>query len=117
QIVTTTIDGRRRKVILNVGKMAILDVLDAATGEYLFSVDSGTQNIITRIDPKTGPKTIDPDKWPDPNRAAAICPGCSGARAVPPTSYSAQTAFLYLPLTEWCNNFGPEGNKLLTPGI
>jgi alcohol dehydrogenase (cytochrome c) len=117
QIVTTTIDGRRRKVILNVGKMAILDVLDAATGEYLFSVDSGTQNIITHIDPKTGAKTIDPNKWPDPNRPAVICPGVSGARAWPPTSFSPQTAFLYLPLTEWCNNFGPEGNKLLTSGV
>jgi len=117
QIVTTTIDGRRRKVILNVGKMALLDVLDAATGEYLFSVDSGTQNVITHIDPKTGAKTIDMDKWPDPTRPAVICPGVSGARAWPPTSYSAQTAFLYLPLTEWCNNFGTEGSKLLTSGI
>jgi alcohol dehydrogenase (cytochrome c) len=117
QIVTTTIDGRRRKVILNVGKMAILDVLDAATGEYLFSVDSGTQNLITHIDPKTGAKTIDLNKWPDPDRPAVICPGVSGARAWPPTSYSAQTAFLYLPLTEWCNTFGPEGSKLLTSGV
>jgi len=117
QIVTTVIDGRRRKVILNVGKMAILDVLDAATGEYLFSVDSGTQNIITHIDPKTGAKTIDRDKWPDPNRPAVICPGVSGARAWPPTSYSPQTALLYLPLTEWCNNFGTEGSKLLTSGV
>ena len=55
---------------MNVGKMAILDALDAATGEYLFSVDAGTQNVITRIDPKTGAKTIDPTKWPDPDRPA-----------------------------------------------
>ena len=75
QIVTMTIDGRPRKVVMNVGKMAILDALDAETGEYLFSVDSGTQNVITRIDPKTGAKTIDPEKWPDPNRPAVICPG------------------------------------------
>jgi PQQ-dependent dehydrogenase (methanol/ethanol family) len=117
QIVTTTIDGRRRKVILNVGKMAILDVLDAATGEYLYSVDSGTQNVITFIDPKTGAKTIDRSKWPDPNRPAVVCPGVSGARAWPPTSFSPQTSFLYLPLTEWCNNFGAEGSKLLTSGV
>ena len=60
QIVNMTVDGRRRKVVMNVGKMAILDALDAATGEYLFSVDAGTQNVITHIDPKTGAKTIDP---------------------------------------------------------
>jgi alcohol dehydrogenase (cytochrome c) len=117
QIVNLTVDGRRRKVVMNVGKMAILDALDAATGEYLFSVDAGTQNIITHIDPKTGAKTIDPNKWPDPARPAAICPGVSGARAWPPTSFSPQTSFLYLPLTEWCNLFGPEGSKLLTSGV
>jgi alcohol dehydrogenase (cytochrome c) len=118
QIVTMTVDGRRRKVVMNVGKMAILDVLDAATGEYLFSVDAGVQNVITRIDPKTGAKTIDPNKWPDPNRPAVICPGVSGARAWPPTSYSPQTSMLYLPLSEYCNRFGPEGGtRLLTSGV
>jgi alcohol dehydrogenase (cytochrome c) len=117
QIVNMTIDGRRRKVVMNVGKMAILDALDAATGEYLFSVDAGTQNVITHIDPKTGAKTLDPTKWPDPDRPAVICPGVSGARAWPPTSYNQQTALLYLPLTEWCNRFGPEGSKLLTSGV
>jgi alcohol dehydrogenase (cytochrome c) len=117
QIVEMTIDGRRRKVVMNVGKMAILDALDAATGEYLFSVDSGTQNVITRIDPGTGAKTIDPEKLPDVARPAVICPGVSGARSWPPTSYNRQIALLYQPLTEWCNRFGPEGNKLLTSGV
>ena len=117
QIVTMTIGGRKRKVVMNVGKMAILDALDAATGEYLFSVDAGTQNIITHIDPRTGTKTTDPEKWPDPNRPTVICPGVSGARAWPPTSYSPQTMLLYLPLTKWCNVFGPEGSKLLTSGV
>ena len=117
QIVNMTVDGRRRKVVMNVGKMAILDALDAATGEYLLSLDAGTQNVITHIDPKTGAKTIDPNKWPDPDRPAVICPGVSGARAWPPTSYSPQTSLLYLPLTEWCNRFGPEGSKLLTSGV
>jgi alcohol dehydrogenase (cytochrome c) len=117
QIVNMTVDGRRRRVVMNVGKMAILDALDAATGEYLFSVDAGTQNVITHIDPKTGIKTIDPQKWPDPNRPVVVCPAVSGARAWPPTSYSPQTGLLYLPLTEWCHRFGTEGFKLLTSGV
>ncbi len=102
---------------MNVGKMAILDALDAATGEYLFSVDAGTQNVITRIDPKTGAKTIDPKSGPIRSGRPSICPGVSGARSWPPTSYSPQTALLYLPLTEWCMSFGPEGFKLLTSGV
>ena len=117
QLVEMTIDGRQRKVVMNVGKMAILDALDAATGEYLFSVDAKTQNVITSIDPKTGAKRIDREKWPDPKRPAVICPAVSGARSWPPTSYSAQTALLYLPLTEWCQRFGAEGFKLLTSGV
>ena len=117
QIVELTIGGRQRKVVMNAGKMAILDALDAATGEYLFSVDSGTQNVITSIDPKTGAKRINLEKWPDPKRPAVICPAVSGARSWPPTSYSRQTALLYLPLTEWCHLFGPDGFKLLTSGV
>jgi alcohol dehydrogenase (cytochrome c) len=116
QLVDMTIDGRRRKVVMNVGKMAILDALDATTGEYLFSIDAGTQNIITSIDPKTGDKTIDPGKWPDPDRPFVFCPAVSGARSWPPTSYSPQRAMLYLPVTEWCHRMGSEGFKLLTAG-
>ena len=117
QIVEMTVGERRRKVVMNAGKMAILDALDAATGEYLFSVDSGTQNVVTSIDPKTGAKRIDLERWPDPKRPAVICPAVSGARSWPPTSYSRQTALLYLPLTEWCHLFGPDGFKLLTSGV
>ena len=117
QIVNTTIDGRRRKIVMNVGKMAILDALDARTGEYLFSIDAGTQNIITHIDPKTGAKTIDTTRLPNPEQPTVMCPGVSGARAWPPTSFSPQTAMVYLPLTEWCNRLSPEGFKLMTSGV
>ena len=117
QIVSTTIDGRRRKIVMNVGKMAILDALDAATGEYLFSIDAGTQNIITHIDPKTGAKTIDTTRLPNPEQPTVMCPGVSGARAWPPTSFSPQTTMVYLPLTEWCNRLSPEGFKLMTSGV
>ncbi len=117
QIVTMPIDGKPRKVVFNVGKMAILEALDAATGEYLFSIDSGTQNVITAIDPKTGAKTYDPEKLPDPQRPCVICPSAFGARSWPPTSYSPKTKLLYLPLTEWCMGMGQEGFRLLTSGV
>lgn len=117
QIAELNIDGRRRKVVMNVGKMGILEALDAATGAYLFSVDAKTQNVITRIDPKTGAKTIDPEKLPNPERPTVVCPAVSGARAWPPTTYNARTGLLYLPLTEWCNRLSPEGFKLMTSGV
>ena len=117
QVVELPIGGTLRKVVMNVGKMAILEALDAATGEYLFSLDMGTQNVITAIDPKTGRKTFDPEKMPDPKRPNVICPSAFGARSWPPTSYNPQTKLLYVPLTEWCMGMGPTGFRLLTSGV
>ncbi len=117
QIVTLPIDGVNRKVVMNVGKMAILDALDAATGQYLFSLDAGLQNVITSIDQKTGAKTIDPDLLPSLDRPCVVCPSAFGARSWPPTSYSPHTKLLYLPLTQWCMKMGPEGLKLLSSGV
>ncbi len=117
QIATVRIGGRNRKVVMNVGKMGILDALDAATGEYVFSIDAGTQNVITAIDPSTGAKTIDPGRLPDPARPTVICPGPSGARSWPPTSLSGATGLLYVPLTEWCMGMGgTTGSLLSAPG-
>lgn len=117
QIVNVSVNGETRKVVMNIGKMAILDALDAATGEYLFSVDTGTQNLITAIDPVTGAKTIDPEKMPDVDRPCVVCPSASGARCWPPTSFSPQTNLVYVPITEWCMLLGPKGFRLLTSGI
>ena len=65
QIVELGIGGNSRKVVLTAGKMALFDVLDAATGEYLDSFDVGLQNIVTAIDPHTGNKTINPRAIPN----------------------------------------------------
>ncbi len=116
-LATVKVNGRSRKVVMNAGKMGLLDALDPATGAYLFSIDAGTQNIITAIDPKTGAKTIDPQRLPDPSRPTTYCPSPSGARAWPTTSFSPATSMLYLPLTEWCAAMGKEGSPLLSaPG-
>ncbi len=114
QIATIKVGGRDRKVVMTMGKMGILEALDAATGAYLFSIDAGTQNIITAIDPGTGAKTINPDRLPDPARATVYCPGPSGARSWPPTSFSRNTGLLYVPLTEWCMQMSGKGGSLLT---
>ncbi len=117
QLATLRIDGRDRRLVMNVGKMGILDALDAATGAYLFSIDAGTQNVITAIDPSTGAKTIDPERLPDPRRATTVCPGPSGARSWPLTSLDARKGMLYVPLTEWCMRMSKDGYALLSaPG-
>ena len=117
QLATIRIGGKNRKVVMNIGKMGILDALDAKTGAYLFSIDAGTQNIITAIDPVTGAKTIDPQRLPDATRPTVYCPGPSGARSWPPTSLSKNTGLLYVPITEWCMKMSEQGARLLSaPG-
>ena len=117
QLTTMKVGGKDRRVVMNVGKMAILDALDAKTGEYLFSIDAGTQNVIAGIDPKTGAKMIDPAKVPDITRPALICPSVSGARAWPTTSLNAATGQIFVPITEWCMIFHDKGSTLLSaPG-
>jgi alcohol dehydrogenase (cytochrome c) len=116
-LATVQFDGKPRRVVMNVGKMGILEALDAKTGQYVFSVDPGIQNVITAIDPKTGAKTIDPGKLPDPKRPTDVCPSAIGARSWPTTSFSPQTQLAYLPLTESCMKMGPEGFRLLTSGV
>lgn len=117
QIVNLKVDGKDRKVVMNMGKMALLDALDAATGEYLFSIDAETQNVVTDVDPETGTKTIDPGKWPDPDRECDVCPNAAGGRSWPPTAYSPQTKFVYVPIMEWCMRLGKSGMQLLTSGV
>lgn len=117
QLVTLSVGGKPRRVVMTIGKMGILDALDAAAGAYLFSIDAGTQNVISGIDPKTGAKTIDPVRVPDPKKATLICPSVSGARSWPATSYSPETGLLYVPITQWCHIFGPAGYRLLSSGV
>jgi alcohol dehydrogenase (cytochrome c) len=38
QVLDLEIDGVMRRVVLNTGKLAIIEAVDAATGEYLFSM-------------------------------------------------------------------------------
>jgi len=105
-IATINIDGRPTKVVMTIGKQGILDVLDARTGKYLYSLDSGMQNITASIDPVTGRKNIDPTKIPNPNQGFLVCPGPSGSRAWPPTSVNQRAGKLFVQVAEWCVNYG-----------
>jgi len=120
QLATVDVAGKPRKVVMNIGKMGILDALDAATGAYLFSIDAGGQNVISAIDPKTGAKVIDPQRWPDKTRSTLICPNATGVRNWPSTTVNPRSQQLFLPVTQWCLTFGPPsgpGFTLLSSGV
>ncbi|MGW8370470.1 MAG: outer membrane protein assembly factor BamB family protein, partial [Gammaproteobacteria bacterium] len=47
QLVDLEIDGRMRRVALTAGKIGIYEGVDARTGEFLFAIDLGLQNIVS----------------------------------------------------------------------
>ncbi len=119
QIAELEVNGVRRKVVLTAGKMALYDVLDAATGKYLNSFDVGLQNIVTAVDPRTGDKIINPRAIPNAEDANLLCPMANAGRNWPSASINPITKMLYLPLAEICMMFGPTSDTrtLLTTGV
>jgi alcohol dehydrogenase (cytochrome c) len=96
--------GRRIKAVLTAGKPAVIEVLDAATGTFLFARDPGAQNIFT-IDQETGVKTLLPPGPPDGIRR---CPSNDGARNYLAGSYDPATNRYYLSVNDICTGKGGE---------
>ncbi len=80
QLIPLPVNGTTKKLAVTSGKMALYDALDAATGQYVFSIDLGLQNIVTAIDPKTGAKTINPKTLPGDGETKLVCPHAGGAK-------------------------------------
>ncbi len=99
-----TVEGPTR-VVVTMGKLGILDALDARTGRYLFSHDMGLQNLVTAIDTKTGRKTTDPKLEPEAGKPKMVCPFPGGARSWPSTSYDSRSHTLYIPMFESCMSY------------
>ena len=93
------------RAVVTVGKLGILDALDARTGEYLSSQDLGLQNLVTAIDRETGRKTTDPALEPEPGEPKMICPFPGGARSWPATAYDPTRGTLYLSMFESCMKY------------
>lgn len=116
-LIELSVNGVDRKVVLTAGKMALYDAVDAATGEYVFSIDLGIQNLVSAIDPNTGAKTLNPNAKPHAEDTRLVCPFANGGRNWQAASYNPNTKMLYLPLSEVCMNGSPTGNGgLLSSG-
>ena len=114
-----SIDGEVRNVVVTGGKQAIYDALDAETGEYLFSMNLGLENLVTSIDPETGQKHIDPALYPGPNKSITVCPHAGGAKNWIPNSYNPETHVMYMALMESCMDLSPQqpGDTGLSSGV
>ena len=120
QLLPLPVDGANKTAVVTAGKQAIYDVLDAATGKYVFSMDLGLQNSVIAIDPKTGAKTIDMKTVPGDGETKTVCPHAGGAKNWLPASVNADRKMLYVPLVESCMDMIPvkEGERAsLSSGV
>jgi alcohol dehydrogenase (cytochrome c) len=120
QLIKLPVNGATRTVSVTAGKLAIYDVVDAQTGQYIFSKDLGLQNVVTAIDPKTGAKTINPKVVPGDGETKMVCPHAGGAKNWIPSSYNPDTKILYTPLVESCMDMIPVptgGRANLSTGV
>ena len=107
QLIDLTIDGRERRVALTAGKIGIYEAVDAETGEFLFAIDLGLQNIVSEIDSRTGAKTVNREVMPGSGGVQLVCPHAAGAKNFLPASFDRQRSMLYVPLNEACMDVYP----------
>jgi alcohol dehydrogenase (cytochrome c) len=100
-------EGAVRKQIVTVGKLGIIESLDRTTGRWLWAKQTIPQNVVAKIDEKTGAKTINEAAIPHIGKTTVNCPADPGGRGWPATAYSPKTQMLYLPLNEFCSNTTP----------
>ena len=101
-VITLPINGNNREIILTGGKQAIFEAMDLKTGQYLFSIDLGLQNVISAIDLNTGDKSIAPNMMPMENETRFSCPDSLGNRNWQPTSFIVEKNILITPYREAC---------------
>ena len=117
-IVELEIEGEMKKVVVTAGKPGLFDALDAVTGQYLFSVDPGLQNLFSAINPVTGEKITNPNVFPDAEEIRTVCPFYQGGRNWHASSVNNETGFLFVPMFEVCMDTLLDGTgTLLSSGL
>ena len=117
-IIELEIDGESKKVVITAGKPGLFDALNAETGEYLFSIDPGLQNVFSAINPLTGEKIVNPNVFPDAEETRTVCPFYQGGRNWHASSINNDTGFLFVPMFEVCMDTRLDGTgTLLSSGL
>lgn len=115
---TLEVKGKQRRVVMTAGKEGLFDAVDAETGKYVKTVDMGIQNFVTKIDPVTGDKTVDPALIPDRTKVRFICPHGGGGRNWSPTAFNQGTGLLFVTARDVCMDTVPaEGKGFLSTGV
>ncbi|WP_417247882.1 pyrroloquinoline quinone-dependent dehydrogenase [Celeribacter sp.] len=107
-LVDQEVDGETHKMLVSVpGKNGIAFALDRNTGEYLWSLETVYQNVVTKID-DDGTVHINEDLISSAiGESHMACVSVSGGKLWQAAAFSPLTNNFYVPLTEACNTTTP----------
>jgi PQQ-dependent dehydrogenase (methanol/ethanol family) len=104
-LVDEKVNGQLRHLLVTVpGKTGIAFVLDRDSGEFIWARDTIYQNVVKRIDPRTGKVEVNTDLIAKAvNQEVLVCPSAYGGKMWQAGVYSPLTHSFYVPLAENCN--------------
>ena len=87
---------------MHAGRNGYLWILERAANSinFVHAEPYVDQNVFSAIDPETGRPQYDDEHKPGTNKPATFCPSLWGGKNWPPTAYSPQTRYLYIPANE-----------------
>jgi lanthanide-dependent methanol dehydrogenase len=93
-----TIDGKPRKVLVQVGRTGYVYVIDRQTGEVLSATPFVHITSSKGVDLKTGRLIPAEDKHPQPGKVVRdIAPAAPGGKDWQPCAFSPRTGWIYIP--------------------
>jgi len=110
-----SIDGRRRKVLMQAPKNAFFYVIDRTNGKLISAQPYAPQNWAERIDLATG-RPVEKPNVRYTEGPALVVPSGIGAHAWMPMSYSPRTGLVYIPAMEYPLIYGDAKPFEIHPG-
>lgn len=113
-----TIDGAKRKVLMQAPKNGFFYVLDRATGELLAADPIARTSWASRIDLQTGRPVENPDaRYYRSDKTVVVMPSSGGAHNWQPMAFSPETGLVYIPVQDMGIPFRREADIARKAGV
>src|SRR5215467_8268120 len=110
------INGRNRKVIMQVNKNGYFYVIDRVTGEFISAEPVAPVSWASGIDPKTGRPNINPDAYYSSQRGVTVSP--LQAHNTSQMAFNPATGLVYVPIAAASSfSFTATDNFQIVPGV
>ncbi|BAS26985.1 methanol/ethanol family PQQ-dependent dehydrogenase [Limnochorda pilosa] len=110
-LVTLTINGKPRKVLVNFDRNGFAYTIDRATGEVLVAQPYVYVNWASGVDLETGVPARNADKSTKQGvNTTNICPAAMGGKDQQPAAFSPRTGLFYVPTNNLCMDY--EGTEV-----